>query len=371
MWIGQRVALLLAICWPILLLKGQSANFPSLASEAAAARDANRLDDAAALYRKALNLNPNWTEGWWSLGTIDYDRDAYGDAASEFQKLAALDPKAGSARIMLGLSEFELGQDDSALQHIQQGERIGVADNQQLRNVALFHEGVLLQRARKFEGAQEALDSLCLAGVHSPELDTTLGMVALRMPDRIAPAQGAAAEIVPRIGRAECLAGQKKLDEARREYSAVVHNYPLFPNIHYAYGRFLLDARDTQAGIAQLEQEIKNQPGDSMARLQIAAAKYKIDSAAGLPYAEAAVKLDPSLPFGHYLLGLLLLDSDNYQRAISELEIAQKYMAEVPGVYSALGSAYARAGRDEDAAHARAEFLHWNRESANSAAPRP
>ena len=41
---------------------------------------------------------------WWSLGTIEYDRDAFSEAAEAFRKLAALDSKAGSARIMLGLS---------------------------------------------------------------------------------------------------------------------------------------------------------------------------------------------------------------------------------------------------------------------------
>jgi len=60
------------------------------------------------------------------------------------------------------------------------------------------------------------------------------------------------------------------------------------------------------------------------------------------------------------LLGLLLLDTDDYQRAIPELEIAQKAFSDQPKVYFALASAYSRAGRKEDAARARQKFVELN-----------
>jgi predicted Zn-dependent protease len=53
---------------------------------------------------------------------------------------------------------------------------------------------------------------------------------------------------------------------------------------------------------------------------------------------------------------LLLLDVDKYQEAIPQLEIARKSFSSDPKVYFALGSAYARAGRKEDAARARTRF---------------
>src|ERR1035438_1124462 len=64
-----------------------SAAFQALAAKATTARDAERLDEAVPLFRKALALNPKWAEGWWSLGTIEYDRNQYDAAAREFQKL--------------------------------------------------------------------------------------------------------------------------------------------------------------------------------------------------------------------------------------------------------------------------------------------
>jgi len=334
------------------------ADFAALAAGAEAARDADRAGEAIALYRKAVALRPGWGEGWWSLAMLEYEGKAFRPAAEAFQKAAGLNPKNGLAWAMLGLSEFELGQDASALQHIQEGEGLGLPDDPQLQHVVFYHEGVLLRRAGMFKEALRRLHALCFAGVHNPDLLQALGMVALWRAER-GPADERDAEVVARVGRAECLAGQKKFDEARQEYAAAAHDYPRYPNLHYAYGWFLLAAQDMPAGYAELEQEIKNNPRNVMARLQIAATRYKVDSAAGLPYAEEAVKLDPQLVLGHYVLGLLLLDTDNYLRAIPELETVQKARPRFAKVYLALGAAYARAGREEDAARARGNFQRF------------
>ncbi|MCI0622466.1 MAG: tetratricopeptide repeat protein [Acidobacteria bacterium] len=372
-WAPCLLISLALLCSPSLLAQAKAqpaSSFATLSANANAARDSHRLDEALVLYKKALALRPGWTEGWWGLGTIQYDRNAYLEAARSFERVIAQDSRAGTARVMLGLCEFQLGQDDSALKHIQQGNSLGIAANPELRRVMFYHEGVLLQRKGRFQGAQEALYSLCLDGIQTEQLTQTLGMVALRMRDKNPPAAGSpAAETVARVGQAECLAGQKKFDEARPLYSAVTRDYPEYPNIHYAHGRFLLEARDTAAGIDELKREITNNPNHVFARLQIAAAKYKTDSAAGLPYAEEAVKLDPRLPLGHYLLGLLLLDTDDYRRAIPELEIAQRAFPREAKVYLALGAAYSRAEQWPEAARARAAFARLSQESEKGSGP--
>jgi predicted Zn-dependent protease len=77
------------------------------------------------------------------------------------------------------------------------------------------------------------------------------------------------------------------------------------------------------------------------------------------------VQLDPKLPFAHYLYGLLLLDTDDYKRAIPELETAKKGITDDPKLYFALGTAYARAGRTADAERARAQFQLLQKGAAN------
>jgi len=337
----------------------------SLIAEANAARDAQQLDRAILLYRQALALQPRWTEGWWSLGTIYYDADNYADAANAFREVVALDPRQGTARAMLGLCEFELGQEAEALRDIEASKSLGVIEDAQLRQVVLYHEGLLLQRASRFEAAQKALSSLCLSGIKGDEVQQTFGMVVLRMPDKKPPAPGSEdAEVVEHLGRGACLSGQKNYEAARQEYAFVIKNFPQHRYVHFAYGRFLLDARDREGAIEEFQQEIKADPDSVLARLQIAAAEYKVNSAAGLPYAKEAIRLAPDQPFAHYLLGLLLLDSGDYQAAIPQLEIAQRAFPKETKVYWSLGVAYSHVGRAQDAARARANFARLNQAAA-------
>ena len=333
-------------------------NFATLAAQAEQASQQDRLDDAIALYRKALALKPSWSEGWWSLGTIQYDRSNFKSAATAFQHAVVLEPKKGSPRIMLGLCEFELGQDDAALKHIEEGKQLGLNPDPQFQQVMLYHEGVLLSRKGRFNAAEDVLSQLSKSGVQSEELTLALGMTSLQIRPKDLPAENTPGrEVVRRAGQAEALIAAGKFDDAREAYRRLASDYPDYPNIDYAYGQILLNLGDVDDAVAAFQQELKNSPQSVPARLEIAAARYQSDSAEGLPYAQEAVRLAPQLPFAHYLYGLLLLDTGDFQQAIPHLEFAVTGLKREPGVYFALGQAYARAGRKQNAARARATFL--------------
>lgn len=343
--------------------QSQKADFATLSAKADAAREVDRLDEAARLYRRALVLRSSWAEGWWSLATLEYDRDHYSQAASAFKKVIALQPNNGTAQAMLGLCEFELGQDEAALRHIQKGKGLGLQKNPELWHVILFHEGILLQRKGSFQAAQDTLEELCLQTDSNDKAAMILGMTMLRQTAKELPVPGSKDDhIILLVGRAQCLAGQKKYDRARPDFESVVDQYPEYPNIHYAFGLFLFEIRDVREGVEQMKQDIANNPRNVIARLRIAAAEYKQDSAAGLPYAKEAVELDPDQPFAHMLLGLLRLDVDDYLNAIPELEIARKGLPREPKIYAALGTAYSRAGRKQEATQARLTFARITQE---------
>ena len=341
--------------------------FPELAAEADAARAANRLDRAARLYQQALVLRPEWAQGWWYLGTVEYDQNAYAQAAHAFQRLITLRPGAGTGHAMLGLCQFELGDDRGALQHIQEGLHLGIADDPQMKRVLLYHQGVLLRRLGRIEEAQDAFSTLCADHVENQDLDRELGLVELRLSGKTPAIPPQGEQVIARLGQAGCLAAQSNFTEARRAFADLASQSPRFPHIHDAYGRFLLQMHDPEAAVKEFKQEIQVAPREVFARLEIAAATYRVNSAAGLPYAEQAVQLDPRQPLGHYFLGLLLVDTGHFQRAIPELQRARQALPDDARIYFALGAAYAHLGKQREAAQAREVFLRLKRTAAATA----
>ncbi len=65
-------------------------DFDTLATQASAAREGDRIDEAITLYTKALSLRPQWAEGWWYLATLYYDHDNYKEAAEAFKQTAQI-----------------------------------------------------------------------------------------------------------------------------------------------------------------------------------------------------------------------------------------------------------------------------------------
>jgi tetratricopeptide (TPR) repeat protein len=340
-------------------------NFDQVAAQAEQARGANRVEEAMELYRKALSLRPQWAEGWWYLGALLYERDAFADAAVALSKATALSPKVGTTWVMLGLCEFKLGRFSDALTHIRQGRKLGASADPQFKQVMLYHEGVLLIGKGEFEQAQETLGLLSRDGVENEDVTDALGLSALRIrfSDLLA-GDLTMRQLVRRAGLAEYLAAQKKFDEALGEYERLVTDFPTKPNVQYAFGRYLLTSRDEERAVVAFQREIENNPTHLPAHLLLANTKLNLrDFAGGLPYAENAVKLNPQAALGHYILGSLLLETDQTARAIIELETAGRLMPSEPKIYFALGRAYARANRQKDAAAARATFARLTKQA--------
>ena len=97
----------------------QTGGFDSLSKRADAARQQNREEEARAFYKQALKLKPDWREGWWYLGTLQYDANHYPEAIAALQKLVLLAPQIGPAWAFLGLSEFESKDYENALAHLE------------------------------------------------------------------------------------------------------------------------------------------------------------------------------------------------------------------------------------------------------------
>lgn len=368
---GSRMVLRVAVAALALLVaaaergsaQDDGAPAATLAAEAEEARLAGRGAEAIGLYRKALHAQPAWAEGWWHLGILLYEADRCAEAATAFQQATSLNPGAGTAWVMLGLCEFRLGRHGDALAHIRQGRTLGASADAQFKAVMLYHEGLLQLGKAEFERAQEPLDELSADGVEDDELLVALGMAVLRvLPSELPAGPSDLRELLRRAGRAQQLAARKQFADAEREYQRLALDALDRRNVHYALGRHYVAARQPDKAVAAFEREIAHSPGHVPARLSIAAIKAETDHPVALKYAEEAVRLNPRIPLGHYLLGRLLLRTDDIERAIAELETAERDVRDDPGLYYALGRAYARAGRTADAERARATFLRLSKQ---------
>jgi tetratricopeptide (TPR) repeat protein len=339
--------------------------FADLVARAKQASEENRLDDATRLYTRAVTIHPNWADGWWSLGTLEYDQNHFAKAGGDFKQVVKLQPANGTAHAMLGLCQFELREDALALENLLEADKLGIVNNDELRRVALFHMGVLELRAFRFADAFDTLHDLTNEGIKSPELFTALGEAALLINPQAGTQDNTSQSVIRKVGEAEAFAGQKQFDSADQIYTALISQNPEFPNLHFAYARMLLEAHSEDRALQEFRRELERDPKNVNSMLEIASVEFQQNSEDGLKYAEKASRLAPGLPFAHYMLGMLRLDTGDAAGAIPELEIVRKDFPKQPKIYFVLGSAYAQVGRKADAARARAEFVRLDTDSAH------
>ncbi|MGI8782224.1 MAG: tetratricopeptide repeat protein [Acidobacteriota bacterium] len=340
------------------------AKFTELVGRANQAREAGRLQDAIGLYRQALTVRPTWVEGWWHLGTVLYDLDSYREGAEAFGRVVALksgDEKNGPAWALLGLCQFQTGDYPAALESLERAQGLGVGDKKELRRVMNYHAGLLMNRFERFEHSFLILSALATEHFESVKIVEALGINVLRLavlPGELVLDNRA---LVAQAGRAAAFAAARQMAEAEREYEKLVREYSTMPSVHYARGVFLLN-RDPDTALRELERELEISPADVQARLYIAFEYIKrTDYAAGLPYAERAVSLDPQSFAARNALGRILLELGQVERAITELEEGVRLAPDSPETRFALARAYARAGRKADADRERAEFVRLNK----------
>lgn len=335
-------------------------SFEAVARQAHDARVATRLDEAAALYRRAVDLRPEWDEGWWHLGALAYERQGWAEARDAFSRFLALKPEAGPGWALRGISAFHLRDYDAALRDLHKAETLGGA-NEEIARAARFHLALALARAGEFESALSPLVRLARTEPESPALAEATGLALLRLPYLPSEVPEDKRELVRLAGAAGFAALARRPDEARTRFRALVERFPAAPNVHYAYGLFLL-REGSDEGLTELRREIEVQPDSVYARLEIAFELLRRgEAAAAQPVAAEAVRLAPGLFAARNALGRALLETGEVEPAIRELEEAVRLAPEAPEMYFALARAYVRAGREADAEQARATFKDLDR----------
>jgi len=340
--------------------------FDATVAAATAARNQGDTPAAIRLYAQAVELNPQWPDGWWFLGVLQYGANQFAVARDALTHFLDLKPNAGAALALRGLCEFETGQFPESLGDIQHGITLGAAAQPRNAEILLYHEALLLTRLGYFEEAIGKYSNFVKQGKTNPELTTAIGLAGLRMPVFPQDADPAQAELIATTGGAAAKVMGGDMDGGRQAFQELFARYPNTPNIHYLYG-YLLFATQPDAAIAQFQQELILSPNSAVANAMLAWA-YGIQGSYtdALPAAQKAVSQDPTLAMGQLVLGRAMVETGDTTGALPHLE---KVLQLEPGNLEAhltLAKAYSRLGRKDDARRERQLCLEL---SGGGAAP--
>jgi VWFA-related protein len=350
---------------------GSADQFQAIAKEAAEAFAGNRFSEAVDLYAQALTINPTWEEGRWQLGAANYELHRYEQARDAFRSVVDLNAKHGPAWAMKGVCEYELGSHDAALADLLRALTLGFAGKTQLRDVARYHTAVLLTRIEEYEHALQLLSNFGQEGNESPRVIEALGIALLRLPLLPRELPASQADVVKRAGRAGWLAAARRGAAAQTAFEELCARYPRTPNVHYAFGMFLL-LDDPARALDEFKRELDVSPTHVAARVQTALEYVRRgEYDAARPWAAATVRDAPTQPEPRRALGRVLLETGDVPGAIEQLEIGVELAPESPEMRYLLARAYRRAGRSADADRQQAEFKKLVGATHASPLPRP
>jgi tetratricopeptide (TPR) repeat protein len=333
----------------ILLAQTTAADFDRVGAAAAEARARGDAEEAAGLYAQALALRPDWQEGWWFLGVLNYGADRYAPAIEAFDRYLALNPSGGPALALRGLCEFEAGRYPESLQDLQRAIALGAADNPRNGTIVRYHEALLLTRLGRFEEAIGRYAAMVKKGEASGDLATGVGLAGLRMallPSEVEPAEAALVAAAGSAGM-QVFSGDAAGGDAA--FAEIFRRFPTAPNVHYFYGYLLLSADPVRA-VAEFEREAAVSPRSANAHAMLAwATGMEGDFAASLPNAKLAAAEDPSLALGQLVLGKALVETGDASGGAVHLETLLRTEPSNLEGHLALAKAYSNLGRAEEA----------------------
>ena len=206
----------------------------------------------------------------------------------------------------------------------------------------------------------------------SPELVVVAGLAGLRrpiFPEQVLPDDR---ELVFRMGRAVLTSNERRAAEAGKEFEDLIREFPKTPNVHYMYGAELLP-NEPEKGVAEMMKELEINPDHIPALVSIVGEYLRTGEAAKASPAGGArsQEVAPTSFATRASYGRALVETGDLKHGIEELEIAAKLAPDSPQVLFALAAAYAKAGRKEDAARARAEFARLKQLAASSSEQAP
>src|SRR5207249_2383355 len=147
-----------------------------------------------------------------------------------------------------------------ALEDLLSAVDLGLAEPKDLVDAIAYHTAITLTRLEKYEFALSSLQGFARDGNDSPRIIEAIGMALLRIPMVPAELPADRREIVMLAGRGGYYRAARRPAAAKSAFELLVQRYPDAPNVHYAYGVYLLEDEPDRA-IQEFQQELKLSAG--------------------------------------------------------------------------------------------------------------
>jgi tetratricopeptide (TPR) repeat protein len=323
--------------------------FDDVFLQATAARARDDVARAIELYSQAVRIKPERPDGWWFLGSLQYEAEAYAASRDALTHFLGLVPDGGPAWALRGLCEFETGEYPQSLADIQQGLSLGAGKQPQDEQVLRYHEALLLTRTGDFEGAMQRYASLAHGKVPNPEFLVAIGLAGLRtplLPRELSPEKR---DLFQSSGNAayRFLSGEEAA--AKPEFQKLFQRFPATANVHYLYGSLLYPGHPDHA-IGEFNRELEIDPSNASAQLMVAwDSLMRNDFPTALAYAEKAESGMSASPAAQLVLGRALVETGDLKDGLGMLEKELQVEPDNLEVHYALARAYSKSGRKDEA----------------------
>ena len=254
---------------------GLPPNFEARIAEALQALKSGNSDYAESIFADAIRQGIKHPIVYHNLGVIAMLRGNHAEAVTRFRQSLALQPGYGPSRLLLGSSLLALRRNADALRELKRAATILPKAPQVHLELGKAYEalGNWIAAVQEFQilvrlAPKEPEYSYQLANAWTKLSDWSFRQIIALNPNSARLFQGLGVEY----------AAQGKYDEALKAYQEAARYDPKLPEVHLAMAEILLEKKEFDKALAEVELELKLVP-ESMAA---AAAKEKIEAAKAL-----------------------------------------------------------------------------------------
>ena len=352
----KAIVLCLAVSAVSLYSQAATSSAAALRQNALALEQQGSIAEAEQAWRAYSKSNPSNPEPYAHLGLLAAHQDRLTDAIGFYRKALAINPHVPSLRLNLALAYFKNAQFEEAIEQFtalrkmlppnsQELERADILTGMSYYGMAKYAQAVpFLQAAvnREKDNLQLllALSHSCLwSKQYQCVMDAYRQILTLN-------AESAEADMLA----GEALDEMKDSAGATNMFRAAIKAEPNAPNVHFGLGYLLWTQKQYDEAAREFQAEIANDPRHAQATLYLGDTFLQMNRPADArPLLEHALDLQGDLWLAHLDLGIIESDAGNNDKALAQLQAAEKLNPGEVNVHWRLGRLLRTMGRKDEA----------------------